>query len=54
MYKVTIENKVIETDENLSVDDLVKNNFTNIKPVAAKINGALVDMSEIIFDKVVY
>ncbi|MBT5863838.1 MAG: threonine--tRNA ligase [Gammaproteobacteria bacterium] len=48
MYKVTIENKVIETDENLSVDDLVKNNFTNIKPVAAKINGALVDMSEII------
>ena len=48
MYKVTIENKVIQTDENMSVDELVKNNFNNIKPVAAKLNGALVDMSEII------
>ena len=48
MYKVTIENKVIQTDENTSVDELVKNNFNNIKPVAAKLNGALVDMSEII------
>ena len=48
MYKVTIEDKVIQTDENTSVDELVKNNFNNIKPVAAKLNGALVDMSEII------
>ena len=48
MYKVTIENKVIQTDENMSVDELVKKNFNNIKPVAAMLNGALVDMSEII------
>ena len=48
MYKVTIENKVIQTDENMSVDELVKKNFNNIKPVAAMVNGALVDMSEII------
>ena len=48
MYKVTIENKVIETEGFLSVEDLVKNNFTNVAPIAAKIDGVLMDMSEII------
>ena len=48
MYKITIENKVIEITENLSVDEIVKNNFSNIRPVAAKIDGVLVDLSEII------
>ena len=48
MYKITIENKVIETAESLSVDEIVKNNFSNIRPVAAKIDGVLVDLSEIV------
>ena len=48
MYKITIENKVIEAVENLSVDEIVKNNFSDIRPVAAKIDGVLVDLSEIV------
>ena len=48
MYKVNIENKVIKVTENLSVDEIVKNNFPNIRPVAAKIDGVLRDLSEIV------
>ena len=48
MHKITIENKVIEATENLSVDEIIKNNFSNIRPVAAKIDGVLVDLSEIV------
>ena len=48
MHKVTIENKIIEITENLSVDEIAKNNFSNIRPVAAKIDGVLVDLSQIV------
>ena len=48
MYKVNIENKVIRVTENLSVDEIVKNNFPDIRPVAAKIDGVLRDLSEIV------
>ena len=48
MYKINIENKVIEIAESLSVDEIVKNNLPNIRPVAAKIDGVLVDLSEIV------
>ena len=48
MYKVNIENKVIKVTENLSVDEIVKNNFPDIRPVAAKIDGVLRDLSEIV------
>ena len=53
MHKITIENKVIEVTENLSVDEIVKNNFSNIRPVAAKIDGVLVDLSEIVTKDVI-
>ncbi|MDG2159674.1 MAG: threonine--tRNA ligase [Gammaproteobacteria bacterium] len=48
MYKVNIDNKVIETDGSLSLDELVKNNFSNLRPIAARVDGILMDMSEII------
>ena len=52
MYKVKIENKNIEAEKNISVEELIKINFNNQNPVAAKIDGKLVDLSDIIHSDV--
>jgi len=48
MFKVTVDNKIIESNKEISIEELVKNNFSYDDIVAAKVDGALVDLSELI------
>ena len=48
MYKVKIENKTIDVDNNISVEELINDNLENPSCVAAKLNDKLVDLSCIV------
>ena len=45
MLEVTIEDKKISIDDNQSIEDIVRSNFTHDDVVAAKIDNQLVDLS---------
>ena len=45
MYKVKIENKIINIDGSITVDQLINDNFEKPSYVAAKLNDKLVDLS---------
>ena len=45
MFKVTVDNKVIESNKEISIEELVKTNFSYDDIVAAKIDNELVDLS---------
>jgi threonyl-tRNA synthetase len=48
MYKVKIENKTIDVDNNISVEELINDNLEKPSCVAAKLNDKLVDLSCIV------
>ena len=48
MFKVTVDNKVIESNKEISIEELVKTNFSYDDIVAAKVDGTLVDLSQLI------
>jgi len=50
MYKVKIENKVLELDTNITIEELTAKHLEKISCVAAKLNGKSVDLSCLITD----
>ena len=45
MYKVKIEDKILEVNANTSIEDLIADELKDVSCVAAKLNGKLVDLS---------
>ena len=45
MYKVKIEDKIVDVEPDISIEDLIESNLQNVACVAAKLNGKLVDLS---------
>ena len=50
MYKVKIENKILELNADISIEEIIDEHFENIPCVAAKLNGKPVDLSCLITD----
>jgi len=48
MFKITVDNKIIEYSKEISIEEFVKANFSYNDIVAAKVNGVLVDLSQLI------
>ncbi len=48
MFKVTIDNKIIESDKEITIEEFVKTNLAYDDIVAARVDGLLVDLSELI------